>query len=146
MGGALVPDALVRRKKPSATGCAGFAGGSEDGGDSGWATIDPAARGDDALGRVETPPFMRLTEPPDSRDDEGMFSDTACFGCEGVVPFEVVFASAVEVVGLLKLPKLIPENDGKGIFACSRSSIGGRSSSLAEYRPVLLGEPARELL
>ena len=48
--------------------------------------------------------------------------------------------------GKPKVPKLIPEKEGKGIFACSKSSIGGRSSSRAEYRPFAFGGLALELL
>lgn len=48
------------------------------GGDSGSATIDDEASGDDALGRVETPLFIRVRGPPESLDAEGTLRDDFC--------------------------------------------------------------------
>lgn len=90
--------------------------------------------------------------PPERRDEEGTFSDVANdldpVRSDAPAPedVEVVFESGTGTAPLLRLPKLIPEKDGNGILdACSSSSIGGKSSSLAENRPVL-GEVALELL
>ena len=131
---ALAEGVDCRGMKPSVVGTAG--------GDSGCATIDPAASGDDARGRVETP-FGLSNVPPDSRAADG----TARFvgGCS--VGFSTgAGAVAVDSAAGAKFPKLMPENEGRGIFACSSSSIGGKSSSLAENRPLPFGDPDLELL
>ena len=68
---------VVRRKKPSA-GLPGAVSvcNATSGGDSGSGMIDPAARGEDARGRVDAVPFMRGRGPPESLDEEGTLKDT----------------------------------------------------------------------
>ena len=78
--GVMTPLEGVKRKMPSKATCelrwvAGWESEEEIGGDSGSATIDPAASGEDARGRVETSPFLRARAPPESRDDEGTPKD-----------------------------------------------------------------------
>ncbi len=48
------------------------------GGNSDSGTMEPEASGDEARGRVDEPPFLWVRGPPESRDDEGTASDTAC--------------------------------------------------------------------
>lgn len=63
-------------------------------------------------------------------------------GVDGIDEFvEAVFAAGA---GGVKPAKLIPEKLGNWILVESRSSISGKSSSLAEYLPPF-GLVAREL-
>lgn len=120
-------------------------------GESGSATIEPAARGDEALGRVE---LRRDSGPPPDRavpfaagtprDEEDPVAEVVA-GAEGPIRPKREEPASPEAEGVDKLaalgggggkPKLIPvKEDGKVILACSSSSISGKSSSLAEYLP-----------
>ena len=121
-------------------------------GESGSATIDPAASGDDARGRVEfrrergppvdlplagTPneeepelaagPIRPSNEVPESPADDEEVGSYCAFGVGGAKPNDIPV-----------------KEDGRVILACSSSSMSGKSSSRAEYLPPL-GDTAREL-
>lgn len=111
----------------------------DSGGDSGSATIEPDARGEEALGRLE----LRRESGPGR--PEGTASDTGVACVEGEAGWTGVDGTGAVTAGV-RPSKLIPENPeklGNWIMVDSSSSIGGRSSSRAEYLP-LLGLTARE--
>ena len=144
---------LMREKKPvsSALGGAAFSG-TAVGGESGWAVIEFAARGDDDRGRVDMAaprsrepfagglaaggPSRLRREPPEGE------ADCSCTDCGAGLGVEDCSAGGVAAPRLNEMP----EKDGRGILFCSSSSMSGRSSSRAEYRPVVppLGEGSRE--
>lgn len=108
-----------------------FLGKGIAGGESGAATIEPVARGDEALGRVDATP-SRAKGPPargrlsGGRGAAGVATDFDC----------TVLLETFSSLEGFKPAKEMPEKEGNAIFeACSSSSISGRSSSLAEYRP-----------
>ena len=134
---------------PPVGGSDAWAEGSE-GGDSGAATIEPEASGDDARGRDE---LIRERGPEAIR---GMprLSGLAGGGPSRPSRLELDASGGVRVgvgagcgggLDAFMLEKEIPENELKGIFGASSSSIGGRSSSRAENRPEPFGEVALEL-
>lgn len=101
------------------------------GGESGAATIEPAARGDEALGRVDATPSRAKGPPARGRLSGGRGAAGVATDFEGAVLVET-FSSPEG----FKPAKEMPEKEGNAIFeACSSSSISGKSSSLAEYRP-----------
>lgn len=110
------------------------------GGESGAATIEPAARGDEALGRVDATPSRAKGPPARGRLSGGR-------GAAGVVTdFEgIVLLEAFSSPECFKPAKEMPEKEGNAILeAFSSSSISGKSSSLAEYRPEVGGVWDRE--
>ena len=132
-----------REKNPFSFGvtrdCAGV--GAFVSGESGSATTEVAAKGDDARGRLEFrresgPPVVRGTPRPEELDVD--------FSTAGAAGGGVDFAAGGAGAGTPKFPKLIPPKDGNEILVCCNSSISGRSSSLAEYLPPPLGDVARE--
>lgn len=108
-------------------------------GESGSATIDPAARGDDARGRVE---LRRDRGPPTDRPEfDGTLNELALLEVAGPKrpsrddpESEAGATAGVSCLGVgADRPNEIPvKDDGKEILVCSSSSISGRSSSLAE--------------
>jgi hypothetical protein len=102
-------------------------------GESGSATIDPAARGEEARGRLA---FNRERGPRGGTPKLDV-------GAVGLLRDDSDFcAGGGGGGGRAKLPKETPLNDGSEILVCSSSSISGKSSSLAENRPPALGEVA----
>lgn len=107
-------------------------------GESGSATIDPAARGEEARGRLA---FNRDSGPRGG-------TPRLVEGAEGrlrgasAVSFVAVCEEGAAGGGRPKLPNVTPVNEGSDILVCSSSSISGRSSSLAENRPPELGDVA----
>lgn len=116
-------------------------------GESGSATTEVAARGDDARGRLELrrergPPVRGTPRPEDpvleaGAGPEEVFSVDGAGGGGG-------FGLGATGAGTPKFPKLIPPKEGNVILVCCNSSISGRSSSLAEYLPPPLGDVARD--
>ena len=129
--GAFEPE---REKKPFSFGLTvSFEGaGALVSGESGSATIDPAAKGEDARGRLA----FSLERGP--RAGTPKFEVE---GAAGLLSEESDFWGAA-AGGRLKLPNETPLNEGSEILVCSSSSISGKSSSLAENRPPALGEVA----
>jgi hypothetical protein len=129
--GAFEPE---REKKPFSLGLTGSFGGVGPvvSGESGSATIDPAASGEDALGRLA---FSR---------ERGPRAGTPRLEVEGAAGLlsESDLGAGAAGGGRPKLPNETPLNEGSEILVCSSSSISGRSSSLAENLPPALGEVA----
>lgn len=123
----------VREKNPFSLGLAvSWEGvGPLVSGESGSATIDPAARGEEARGRLA---FRRESGP---RAGTPRFEVE---GAAGLLREESDFGGAGG--GKPKLPNETPLNEGNEILVCSSSSISGKSSSRAEKRPPALGEVA----
>jgi hypothetical protein len=130
-----------REKKPFSLGvivCLGSLGFCVSG-ESGSATMDPAARGEEARGRLalSRDKGPRAGTPRlEGAGAGGRLSEVSLFwaGC----------AVGAAGGGSPKLPNFTPENEGSEILVCSSSSISGKSSSLAEYRPPAEGEVARD--
>lgn len=129
--GALEPES---EKNPFSLGLtASFGGaGALVSGESGSATIDPAAKGEDARGRLA----FSLESGP--RAGTPRFEVE---GAAGLLRDESDFWGAGGG-GRPKLPNETPLNEGSEILVCSSSSISGKSSSLAEKRPPAFGEVA----
>jgi hypothetical protein len=128
--GAFEPES---EKKPFSLGLTvSFGAGALVSGESGSATIDPAAKGEDARGRLA----FSLESGP--RAGTPKFEVE---GAAGLLSEESDFWGA-GAGGRLKLPNETPLNEGSEILVCSSSSISGKSSSLAENRPPALGEVA----
>jgi hypothetical protein len=128
--GAFEPES---EKKPFSLGLTvSFGAGALVSGESGSATIDPAAKGEDARGRLA----FNLERGP--RAGTPKFEED---GAAGLLRDASDFWGAA-AGGRLKLPNETPLNEGSEILVCSSSSISGKSSSLAENRPPALGEVA----
>jgi hypothetical protein len=98
--------------------------------------MEPDARGEEARGRLE----LRRDNGPARLVGTVNPGVTRC-SVEGADCAGVTGAGAAGV--LMSPAKLIPEKLGNWILVASKSSMGGRSSSLAEYRPPL-GLTARD--
>ena len=128
--GALEPD---NEKNPFSLGLTTSLGGTGPlfSGESGSATIDPAARGEDARGRLA---FNRDSGPRAGTPKLAEGAAGLLIGSD--------FVAGAAGGGRPKLPNETPLKEGSEILVCSSSSISGRSSSLAENRPPALGEVA----
>ena len=122
-----------------------------DGGDSGGATTEFEANGEEALGRVDTPADNRVPRPAAGLDPGTLRFELFAGDVADVAEREL----GVDSIGCAELDKGVPANPlndipdigGSGILTCANSSIGGKSSSRAENRPLdgSVGEVAREL-
>lgn len=144
--GVLEPD---KEKKPFSSGLRDAWGFSfaepVESGESGCATIELPAKGEEARGREA---LRRESGPAEARGTPNP-EEPEPVDAAGV-PLSLTGAAAADAAGegagasTPKLPKLMPEKEGSEIFVCSNSSMSGKSSSLAEYRPPAVGEVARE--
>ena len=124
----------LSEKKPFSLGLTVSFGGAGAlvSGESGSATIDPAAKGDDARGRLA----FNLESGPRAGTPK-----LEVEGAAGLLREASDFWGAA-AGGRLKLPNETPLKEGNEILVCSSSSISGKSSSLAENRPPAFGEVA----
>lgn len=121
-------------------------------GESGSATMELAARGELARGRVEMP--MRLIGARPAGTERLVAGWGAGAGAGAPMRDESVGAPLDAGMAFFSVPTPAPPKRGiempaklvTGILADSSSSISGRSSSRAEKRPPPLGLVARELL